>query len=363
MSLPQDAQQFSETFSRYGGVEGYAQAVEIGATDLPLDRWVQVRTPAFKAEYGDWEFARNHRTLRTAKRKIDIREILNAIKNTEFLNHDSGIKAALSNRSIDKIISSKAFEKSLETTSSGFVHLAAAANVDYLFTNGILGWVKSDRAEAIQVKGLPRIFTPMTFDNSMYLAETTVKLLDERYGGNRIYTVEAINILDGQQITDKFYEDTKKAGNTYPITMAETDKSNPYPNSLRSLSVSRVINLAENIIAFNNKNLSQHLNPYTFEPTRDFLARSVPSPLIDLSGLGNREAARKLHDSVGGDIAHLPLVMLSAQAAGKHIDAQALIKAADLHPIARKDVWLSAVRSLPAQANHRTRHQDKDISR
>ena len=363
MNLSSDALEFSDTFNRHGGVEGYAQALEIGATDLPLDRWVQVRTPAFKAEYGDWEFARDHRTLRTAERKIDIREILNAIKNIQFLNHDSGIKAALSNRSIDKIISSKAFEKSLETTSSGFIHLAAAANVDYLFTNGILGWVKPDRVEAIQVKGLPRVFAPMTFDNSMYLAETTVKLLDERYGGNRIYTVEAINVFDSHQIIEKFIEDTKKAGNTYPITMAETDKSNPYPNSLRSLGVSRVINLAENIIAFNSKNLSQHLNSFTFEPTLDFLTRSVPSPLIDLSGLGNREAARKLHDSVSGDIAHLSLLMLSAQAAGKQIDAQALIQADTLHPIPRKDVWLSAVRSLPEQSNTRTRHQDKGINR
>ena len=362
-ALPRDAMQFSETFTRHGGIEGYAQAVEIGATDLPLDRWVQVRTPAFKAEYGDWEFARDNRAIRTAKTKGEAQIILRGLSAIELVNQDSGLRASISKRTVEKIISSKAFEKSLETTSSGFIHLAAAANVDYLFTNGILGWIKSDRAEAIQVKGLPRIFTAMTFEQSMYLAETTVKLLDERYGGNRIYTVEAINVFDRHQIIEKFIEDTKKAGNTYPITMAETNKSNPYPNSLRSLGVSRVLNLAENIIVFNSKNLSQHLNPYTFEPPRDFLARTLPSPLIDLNGLGNREAARKLHDSVSGDIAHLPLLMLSAQAAGKQIDAKALIQADTLHPIPRKDVWLSAVRSLPEQSNTRTRHQDKGINR
>ena len=362
-ALPCDAMQFSDTFDRYGGVEGYAQALEIGATELPLDRWVQVRTPAFKAKYGDWEFARKHKLHRHSQNKKDARNILRTLTKTELTNTDSGIVANLSNNSVDKILSSDAFEKSLLTTNTGLIHLAAAVNVDLLFTQGILGWVKNDRLNDSNIIGLPRIFAPMTLENKMYMAETTVKLFSLGEGGNRIYTVEAINILDTQQIIDKFYEDTKKAGNTSPVTVAVADLSEPKLTPIRPLGVSRVVNLAENIIAFNQKDLSQHLNPYTFEPPRDFLERTVPSPLIDLGGLGNREAARKLHDSVGGDIAHLPLLMLSAQAAGKQIDAQALIKAADLHPIARKDVWLSAVRSLPAQANHRTRHQDKDISR
>ena len=363
-ALPCDAMQFSDTFDRYGGVEGYAQAVEVGATHLPLDRWVQVRTPAFKAEYGDWEFARDSRTIRTAKTKGEAQTILRGLSSIELVNQDSGLKASISKRTVEKILSSKAFQKSLQTTNTGFIHLAAAVNVDYLFSNGILGWVKSDRQKDNNVSGLPRLFTPMAFENKVYLAETTVKMLSLEESGNRIYTVETVDVLNNQQIIDKFIEDTKKEGNTSPVTMAVADLSeNTKLTPVRPLGVSRVLNLAQQIIDFNSKNLSQHLNPFSFEPTRDFLERTVPSPLIDLGGLGNREAARKLHDSVGGDIAHLLLVMLSAQAAGKQIDAQALIKAADLHPIARKDVWLSAVRSLPAQANHRTRHQDKDISR
>ena len=362
-ALPCDAMQFSDTFDRYGGVEGYAQALEIGATELPLDRWVQVRTPAFKAEYGDWEFARNNRPLRKASNKGEVEVILKSLRDVQFSNKDSGLIASLSNNSVKKILSAKAFEKSLQTTDTGLIHLAAAANIDVLFTKGILGWIKPDNNQDRNILGLPRLFSPIGFEGKIYLAETTVKMFETQHGLNRIYTVEAINILDTQQIIDKFLADTKE-GNTSPVTVADADLSEDTKlKPCRPLGVSRVINLAENIIAFNQKDLSQHLNPYTFEPPRDFLARNVPSPLIDLNGLGNREAARKLHDSVGGDIAHLLLVMLSAQAAGKQIDAQALIKAADLHPIARKDVWLSVVRSLPAQANHRTRHQDKDISR
>ena len=361
-ALPRDAMQFSETFTRHGGVEGYAQAVEIGATQLPLDRWVQVRTPAFKAEYGDWEFAREHKLHRHSQNKKDARNILRTLTKTDLTNIDSGIVANLSNNSVDKILSSDAFEKSLLTTDTGLIHLAAAVNVDLLFTQGILGWVKNDRSNDSNIVGLPRIFAPMTYENKMYLAETTVKLFSLGESGHRIYTVETINILDSQQIIEKFNSDTKK-GNASPVTVAVADLSETKLTPIRPIGVSRVINLAENIIAFNSKNLSQHLNSFTFEPTLDFLTRSVPSPLIDLSGLGNREAARKLHDSVSGDIAHLSLLMLSAQAAGKQIDAQALIQADTLHPIPRKDVWLSAVRSLPEQSNTRTRHQDKDITR
>ncbi|SUO96099.1 hypothetical protein [Suttonella ornithocola] len=344
--LRADSLEFSETFQRYGGVDGYAEAVEIGATQLPIDRWVQVRTETFKKEYGDWLFARDSRALRTAKNKGEAQDILRKLNNIELRNAESGLIATISKRTVEKMISSTAFKKSLQTTNSGFIHLAAVANVDTLFFNGILGWIKPDRAEAKQVIGLPRIFSPMTFEKSIYLVETTVKLLNQNYGGNRIYTVEAINILDKQQITDKFIADTEK-GNASPIIMAETNQNLSNPNSLRSLGVSRVLNLAQQVIDFNSKNIAQQLNPYTFEPKLDFLSRSLPSPLIDLKDLGNREAGRKLHDSVDGDIAHLPLVILSAQAVGKQINVNTLIKAETLHPIQRQEAWLNAVRENP----------------
>ena len=47
--------QFAETAQQYGGEEAYAAAKEAGETELDYQQWVQVRTPAFKAWFGDWQ--------------------------------------------------------------------------------------------------------------------------------------------------------------------------------------------------------------------------------------------------------------------------------------------------------------------
>lgn len=47
--------QFDETDQSYGGRDAYDQAKAGGKTKLSYSQWVQVRTPAFKAWFGDWE--------------------------------------------------------------------------------------------------------------------------------------------------------------------------------------------------------------------------------------------------------------------------------------------------------------------
>ena len=47
--------QFEQTARAYGGEAAYSQAKEAGQTELSYRQWVQVRTPAFKAWFGDWE--------------------------------------------------------------------------------------------------------------------------------------------------------------------------------------------------------------------------------------------------------------------------------------------------------------------
>ena len=50
-----EMQQFEETAQKYGGEEAYSQAKADGKTELTYRQWVQVRTPAFKQWFGDWE--------------------------------------------------------------------------------------------------------------------------------------------------------------------------------------------------------------------------------------------------------------------------------------------------------------------
>ena len=54
-SATEEQRQFSETATQYGGKAAYDQAKADGKTELTYRQWVQVRTPAFKAWFGDWE--------------------------------------------------------------------------------------------------------------------------------------------------------------------------------------------------------------------------------------------------------------------------------------------------------------------
>lgn len=53
-------QSFEETANRYGSEVAYNNAKSKGATHLTYQQWVQVRTPEFKAWFGDWEAEAQH---------------------------------------------------------------------------------------------------------------------------------------------------------------------------------------------------------------------------------------------------------------------------------------------------------------
>lgn len=54
-SATEEQRQFDKTAAQYGGEEVYNKAKANGETELTYRQWVQVRTPAFKAWFGDWE--------------------------------------------------------------------------------------------------------------------------------------------------------------------------------------------------------------------------------------------------------------------------------------------------------------------
>ncbi|QXN70910.1 putative methyltransferase [Bacillus phage vB_BspP_Dartukuta] len=53
--LAEGQRQFAQTENAYGGRAAYDQAKSEGKTKLNYQQWVQVRTPAFKNWFGDWE--------------------------------------------------------------------------------------------------------------------------------------------------------------------------------------------------------------------------------------------------------------------------------------------------------------------
>lgn len=64
-SNAQAQRQFKETERAYGGRETYDKAKAAGTTKLTYGQWVQVRTPKFKAWFGDWEAVRAQQRLKS----------------------------------------------------------------------------------------------------------------------------------------------------------------------------------------------------------------------------------------------------------------------------------------------------------
>lgn len=61
---PRPDAEFEATSRAYGGQEAYDRAKAAGRTNLNFRQWVQVRTPAFKKWFGDWELALNMKKAR-----------------------------------------------------------------------------------------------------------------------------------------------------------------------------------------------------------------------------------------------------------------------------------------------------------
>ncbi|NLU13398.1 MAG: hypothetical protein GXX06_09470 [Gammaproteobacteria bacterium] len=78
--------QFEETEKAYGGRAAYNQAKSEGKTKLNYQQWVQVRTPAFKEWFGDWEDGRQENTaagyVRGVRSRPERTEVAETAKNT-----------------------------------------------------------------------------------------------------------------------------------------------------------------------------------------------------------------------------------------------------------------------------------------
>ena len=80
------SRQFEETEKAYGGRAAYDQAKSEGKTKLNYQQWVQVRTPAFKDWFGDWEDGRQENTavgyVRGVRARPERNEVAETAKNT-----------------------------------------------------------------------------------------------------------------------------------------------------------------------------------------------------------------------------------------------------------------------------------------
>ena len=95
MDNTQEKQEFDATAEKYGGEKAYNQAKESGKTALTYKQWVQVRTPSFKAWFGDWENDPENASKVVNPDTGEPFVVYHGTKNgtafTEFSKNDSGI--------------------------------------------------------------------------------------------------------------------------------------------------------------------------------------------------------------------------------------------------------------------------------
>ena len=237
----QAQRQFAETERAYGGRDAFEQAKAVGRTKLNYRQWVQVRTPSFRAWFGDWELAAQ--TLRPAANFAEAREVAKEFQGKTLTSAD-GLAAVVSRGNLDKMLSASAVHKS----ESAAEHALAVANLDVLFAQAMSGWSKTDRGGDPNIAAIHRLFAPMRVGNKARLVKLTVKEYAQKTHGNRIYSVEAVNVGEASPVPEMVAADRTEGSRllTGPTGLADT--------------------IAQRVREFNPASVSKVTDPETGEP-------------------------------------------------------------------------------------------------
>jgi len=129
----------------------------------------------------------------------EARIFLKKLINKPLINR-SGIEATLSNKSIDKILSGKAINKSFDKEA----HFLAVANLEKLFFYAIepYKFEKNLSKNNEHLKAIRRLYAPMVFNDKIVPVKFTVKEMESKIAGARIYSIEAINANLSKKIGD-----------------------------------------------------------------------------------------------------------------------------------------------------------------
>ncbi len=237
--------QFRETERAYGGREAYERAKAAGKTKLTYGQWVQVRTPNFKAWFGDWEVAGSE-PKRQASTFDEARVAARAFQGKPLENRATGIQAVVSRNNLDKMLNGKAVSKS----ESAPAHAFAVANLDDLFSRALIGWSKPDAEGDPNIKAIHRFFAPVMRNGRATLAKMTVKETAIENDPNPLYTVEAV----------EFNEKSPAA----QWVAAASSADGVDLTSIRSAG--DVLTLAQRVQDFNPDTVSKVGDPQTGEP-------------------------------------------------------------------------------------------------
>ena len=197
---------------QYAGTAQWMKAPNGKATNLTEDQWLAVRTPAFKAWFGDWEQVARLMLPRQAKNLDEAAAAARSVVGQDLTNSVLGIHAILSNTNIAKMVSASATRKSVDAK----IHALAVANVDHLFSRATAEYTHKDRDNDRNIKQIHRLFSPFVVGGKVFAAELTVKELAQEKEGNRLYSVEALEIKEASRKWNAAYNTTEGVLTSFP---------------------------------------------------------------------------------------------------------------------------------------------------
>jgi ADP-Ribosyltransferase in polyvalent proteins/Large polyvalent protein-associated domain 3 len=278
LSQPANEQAIKDVEQAYGGKAAYEKAKEAGRTNLTYEQWLQVRTPAFKAWFGDWEIASSE-PAREASTFVEAREQAGKFQGKPLTNVATGFVATVSRNNLDKMLNEKAVGKS-ETPA---IHSLAVANLDNLFERAILGWSKPDSDGNPNVKEIHRFFAPITVEGKAMLAKITVKETVDPAHANGLYTVESV-----------VFEAIKNPATQWVDASANADGIDL--TSIRSAGL--ITSMAQAVQDFNPDAVSKVTDPKTGEPLVVHHGSSTEFSVFNNAGRTKRSHTRIPHETM-----------------------------------------------------------------
>ena len=177
---------------QYAGTALWMKAPNGKATNLTEDQWLTVRTPAFKAWFGDWDQVAEAVPKINVKNIQEAKTVLHELGNKPIENKATGIVASVSKRGRGKLISAGTRRLSEENGYTEEEHLLAAANTEQLFRNAVLSDAREDRnGDLPSVK----LFSALVMLNKKpAVACFTVK--ETTNAGHKVYSVQMLELKD-----------------------------------------------------------------------------------------------------------------------------------------------------------------------
>ncbi|XHR29915.1 MAG: hypothetical protein ACFUZC_05040 [Chthoniobacteraceae bacterium] len=157
---------------------------------LTPEEWAVARTPEFKAWFGDWEALAQAKMPRKASTLVEAKNEAKQLVNRPLPNETYGMTATVSGNTVAKMGSESAAGKSYSVSA----HALAMANLDTLFLHARREEPAPDRAGDPNIKSIQRFFAPMLWNGQVLKVKLTVKEFARPSEGNRIYSVEAMEI-------------------------------------------------------------------------------------------------------------------------------------------------------------------------